>query len=67
MKILHGESVQKDESISRPFEPVDYELEPSLTKDEVRKALKDIKNNKSPGSNNLPVELIILELLVKRE
>ena len=35
-----------------------YELEPAITHRKIRKVLHDVKNNKSPGSDKIPVKLL---------
>jgi len=45
-------------NITDTFEEVTFEYEPTVTVDEVRKAMHDIKTKKVPGCDNVPVELL---------
>ena len=49
---------QKDETITEEFQEVPILLEPEPLEEEVTAALKEIANNKSPGIDNIPIELI---------
>jgi hypothetical protein len=49
---------KRDCSVNVSFVEAPHDLEPSVTQAEVRKALYELKNNKSPGSDNIPAELL---------
>jgi len=54
------ELYSKDVSVTEPFEPTGFAQEPSVTEAEVRRAIHDIKSNKAPGIDNIPIELVRL-------
>ena len=48
----------RDQNITETFEAREYEDEPQILESEVRWALKVISDDKSPGSDNIPIELV---------
>jgi hypothetical protein len=53
-----AELYKKDESLIESFDKKVYINEPAVLESEVRRALLEIKNNKSPGSDGIPIELV---------
>ena len=48
---------ERDPNATAWFDEVQYEQEPEPLLSEIRKALKDLTNRKSPGYDNIPIEL----------
>ena len=48
----------RDQNITENFEEREYEDEPQILESEVRWALKVISDDKSPGSDKIPIELV---------
>jgi len=52
------ELYKKDTKLTTTFTGTGYELEPGITQGEVEKALHGNKNIMSPGTDDIPIELI---------
>ena len=48
---------ERDPNATARFDEVQYKQEPESLLSEIRKALKDLTNRKSPGYDNIPIEL----------
>ena len=49
---------KKDTKINAEFLEINYDNEPEILEKEVEQALTNIARNKSPGSDNIPIELL---------
>jgi len=49
---------RKDTKMNVTFVPRPYDQEPIVLRNEVLQALHDIANNKAPGDDGIPIELI---------
>ena len=48
---------ERDTTISDEFFARDFLPEPSISENEVQRALKEFANGKAPGIDNIPIEL----------
>jgi hypothetical protein len=51
------ELYRKDENMKEDFEAEEYEREPDILESEVRKAMREVSNQKAPGVDGIPIEL----------
>ena len=58
MEGVHRQLYMKDEGIEGTFTEEIHEKEPAILHSEVRSALKEIAAGKTPGSDEIPIELI---------
>ncbi|KAG1652592.1 Craniofacial development protein 2 [Nymphon striatum] len=49
---------KRDENITTKFVGEDHEEEPNITKNEVSRAMDELANGKSPGFDDIPIELL---------
>jgi len=49
---------RRDVNITTTFEETDYVIEPPIMEAEVQRALQEIKCNKAPGADDIPIELL---------